>query len=247
MSLDEILKAKQEGRNMPWKELPKEDFKRYYDRFHSGKSRNEVAKEDSAFYDAVSTRGFRDYVFPPSRRSLSFDLDLFAQEYVGTIIPVKELAEKYAIPKKKVNHVNRYLKKAVDYGIISEKDYEDAVERRQFLNLMGKYFSPEMQNRFYEIASRGYSYIQANQASLLKDIEKDFMRYKNMNGDSLKWPKTNRYYSKKYGKNTYAREVGDGCITNILSNGNMKELQNERRRLIYKCIQFFHLLKKIKQ
>ncbi|MEM2956313.1 MAG: hypothetical protein QW041_01945 [Candidatus Pacearchaeota archaeon] len=244
MTLDDLMKAKKEGRNLPWRTLNENDFKNYYQKFHSGKSRWEVAKEDIAFYDALISRNLADKILPAHKYNLDFELDKFAQEYVETIIPIEILVKKYHISKEKVSHINRYLKKAIDYGIISKQEYKKAVERRQFLNLMGKYFSPQMQDKLFEIASKGYSYIKENQQKIVKDAILDFIKHKkSRNG----WLKTNKYFSKKYGKMTYARPITDKQITVIFSKNKMpKEIREERRRLINYLIWFFKIFKPLK-
>jgi hypothetical protein len=246
MSMDNLLKAKKESKNISWDDLTKEEFKKYYEMLHNGKTRWEVSKEDSRFYNAVCSRGFNDYVFPTHKYSLDFELDKFAQEYAGTIIPVKELAKKYGIPDEKLSHINRYLKKAVNFGIISKKEYEDAVERRKFLNLAGKYFSPEMAEKLSDISSKGFDYIKENQKISVGEVVKNFLDH-NKNGYKNKWVKTNKFFSKGYGYRTYKRMIGEKHFSSILSKNKMPEkIRNERKKLINHLVWFFKIIKPLR-
>jgi len=255
MSLNDLLKAKEEGRNLPWKNQTDNDFKEYYKKLYSGKSRWEVAKDDPAFYDALRERGIADDVLPEHRYAVKGDIEGFAREYANTITPVKELYAKYSIDENiyKKGHIDRYLKRAIKQKYITKSQYEKAVKRRQFLNLTGKYFSPEMKSKLFEIASKGYSYMKENQDSIIKEVVDDFTRHEKI-GDKNQWLKTNQYFSCKYGKMTYSRPkrkngdkicekpISGEYITSILSKSQAaRKIQDKRRRLISHLIWFFKI------
>jgi hypothetical protein len=246
MSLDNLLKAKQEGeKRLPWKDLSKEDFKKYYSLFHEGKSKPRMKEDDLRFYDALKERGFLNYIFPVSGQlkiPLDSRMESFAKDYVNTITPVNEIADRYYLKQLRNNiHLDRYMKKAIGLGYIKKEEYEKAVERRQFLNLTGKYFSPELQSKLFEIASKGYDYIKENQQKIADDVVSDFLRHKK-NGDENRWLKTNIYFSNKYGRATYSRPIGRKHFTTIISkNEKTKKIQDERRRIISHLIWFFKI------
>jgi hypothetical protein len=260
MSLDNLLKAKQEGaERLPWKDLSKEDFKRYYVMFHNGKSKPRVKEDDLRFYDALKERKYLNYIFPVSRRlriPLDSRMESFAKDYVNTIIPVNEIADRYYMMYLRSNtHLDRYMKKAVDLGYVKKEEYEKAVERRQFINKMGKNFSPELRDRIFEIASRGYDYIRENQDKIINEIIADFVNHERK-VDKMQWIKTNKYFSNRYGKITYERpkyKNGDKICEKpfceksisvmISNNAKAREIQEKRKRLISQLIRFFKIIK----
>jgi len=255
MSINELLKAKEEGKRMDWNSCSNADLKKYYKILHKGESRWKVSKEDRKFYDVLAYRGIISDILPEHKYAIDWDLEGFSKEYVSTIIPASDLEDKYKIPEEKRSHICRYIKRAIrDKEIeITKKEYEKAVERRQFLNRTRRYFSPEMENRLFEIASKGEAYMKENQESMIQEVVKDFLKHEK-NGDKKQWLKTNKYFSDRYGKITYSRPkrkngekicekpISDKYLTSILSNSKAaKEIQDKRKRLISYLIWFFKI------